>query len=191
MASSIYSIDEFKRLYFRFFTNFSPYPRWEATTNYFIDNIVYYDVNFVVYKAINDNINKAPDVNSSDWQAQPDINIANYITQTDLDNAYLFANNNLSGVLTTDNTKQQGFYLLMAHYLQLNCINVSQQGNQGFDGLLSSRGVGSVSEGYTVNQKYLDLNYSMLSKTRFGQEYISLCNLNNRNIIFLAKGGLS
>lgn len=183
----VYSITEFKQLYFRFFTNFSPYSKWDTITNYTTNTIVYYENNMLVYKALQNNTNKQPDINTADWELQPNINIANYITETDLQIAYNFALHFLSGVLTKDYDKKQGFYLLMAHFLQLNVENISQQGNQGFDGLLNSRTVGSVSEGYTPNQAYLDLSYSTLRLTRFGQQYIALCNLKNTNTIFTIK----
>lgn len=189
MAS--YSISEFKRRYFRFFTNWSPYQKWKVDTNYFTNDMVYFDQDFKTYKALQNNLGQTPDVSPIFWQIDNTVNISKFITETDLDNAFVFATNNLSSVLKTDADKEQGFYLLMAHYLQYNTININSTSGYAPTGITTSLSAGNVSEGLTPNMAFLNLNLLSFSKTRFGQEYMSLCILRNTSIIGLAKGGLS
>jgi hypothetical protein len=69
----------------------------------------------------------------------------------------------------------QCFLLLSAHYLVMN-LRASSQGISGqYAWMVTSKGVGSVSEGITVPQKILDNPlYAMLSKTTYGAMYLEL-----------------
>lgn len=73
------------------------------------------------------------------------------------------------------NTYTIGFLLLSAHFLQIN-LQASSQGLSGqYSWLVSSKSVGSVSEGLTIPDRILaNPEFAMLSKTRYGAEYLFL-----------------
>lgn len=68
-----------------------------------------------------------------------------------------------------------GYLLLSAHYLVLN-LRASSQGIQGqYSWLVTSKSVGSVSEGLAIPEKIMANPYfAMLSKTPYGAKYLEL-----------------
>lgn len=68
-----------------------------------------------------------------------------------------------------------GFMLLAAHYLVMSLRSSSQGLSGQYEWLVSSKGVGSVSEGLSIPQRILENPvYSMLSKTNYGAEFLML-----------------
>lgn len=187
---STLSIELFKKEYFRKFTNFSPYPRWSASSNYLINQLVYFDQDYLVYKALTNNINKLPNISTSDWEMQSNLTIVPYITDTDLDEAFLYAANNISSSLVKDFDRTTGFYLLVAHFLELNVNQASKTDSAG-GSLVASKSIAGVSVAYNTNEAYKNLLYTNFAKTKYGRDYITLIEQKNSNIIYLVKGGYS
>lgn len=98
------------------------------------------------------------------------------VTLNDINYAFSMANVNInSDLFASQADYTMGYNLLAAHYLVTN-IRASGQGLNGqFNFLQSGKGVGSVSESFSIPQRILDNPYwSMLTKTQYGAQYLSL-----------------
>jgi len=79
------------------------------------------------------------------------------------------------GLFPDQATYTLGFELLAAHYMVMS-LRASSQGITGrYTWLVSSKSVGSVSEGLTIPQRILDNpEFAMLSQTNYGAQFLFL-----------------
>lgn len=112
---------------------------------------------------------------SRDFPYSPD-GILDGITTQDIQKAFAEANMNFNPTLfSTDDEKKMGFLYLSAHYLVIDIQNSSQGINGRYEGIMSSKSVGSVSVGYTIPDWVMGSPiYSLLSQTKYGMKYLSL-----------------
>ena len=98
------------------------------------------------------------------------------ITAQDIQKAFAEASMNFNPTLfSTDDEKKMGFLYLSAHYLVIDIQNSSQGINGRYEGIMSSKSVGSVSVGYTIPDWVMASPiYSLLSQTKYGMKYLSL-----------------
>ena len=98
------------------------------------------------------------------------------VTTQDIKKAFAEAGMNFnSSLFETDDNKKLGFLYLAAHYLVIDLQNSSQGINGKYEGLMSSKTVGSVSVGYQIPTWLLEHPiYSLLSQTKYGMKYLSL-----------------
>jgi hypothetical protein len=98
------------------------------------------------------------------------------VLTSDIQSAFTLTNFNINPGLFPDQTSYITAYnYLAAHYLVMNLRSSSQGINGQFNFLQASKGVGSVSEGFTIPQRILDNPYwSMLTKTNYGAQYLQL-----------------
>lgn len=102
--------------------------------------------------------------------------IAQGITDSDIQKAFAEANMNFNSTLwDTEENKKLGFLYLSAHYLVIDLQNSSQGINGRYEGIMSSKSVGSVSVGYTIPDWVMASPiYSLLAQSRYGMKYLSL-----------------
>ena len=98
------------------------------------------------------------------------------ITDTDILKAFAEASMNFNSRLwETEEDRKLGFLYLAAHYLVIDLQNSSQGINGRYEGIMSSKSVGSVSVGYTIPDWVMASPiYSLLSQSRYGMKYLSL-----------------
>lgn len=100
----------------------------------------------------------------------------NTVIDQDITNALGDAAFNFNpGLFPTQANYTLGYLLLAAHYLVVN-LRASSQGIMGsYSWLTSGKGVGSVSESFSIPQRILDNpELAMYSKTNYGAKYLSL-----------------
>ena len=83
-----------------------------------------------------------------------------------------------------------GYGLLAAHYLVTNLRASSQGMNGQYNFLQASKGVGQVSEGFSIPQRILDNPFwSMLTKTNYGAEFLMLVLPQMTGVMYGVYGG--
>lgn len=161
------TVEDFKNQFPRFTPMYLPV--YVEGNTYVKDDRVYYNNQF--YKCIVDSTENVPtDTNS--WETYTD-NILNYTRDEDIQNAFLEAYINFNeGLFGDDNIKKMIFLYLTAHYLTVDFRNALGANQVG---ILSSKSVGSVSQGYTI-PKWINDNagLSVYASTGYGIKYASL-----------------
>ena len=152
---------------------------------YFKDDIVYYSVTGLFYKCKVANTTNLPTV-TSDWQLYND-SVINYTQDSDILEAFEEAKVNFNeGLFPDDATRLKIFLFLVAHYLTVD-FNIALGVNQ--IGILTSKSVGSVSEGYSIPAWLLNNPaLSMYASTGYGIKYCSLIKPYITGNFFIVKG---
>lgn len=98
------------------------------------------------------------------------------VTNQDITKAFAEASMNFNtSFFSTEDDVKLGFLYLSAHYLVIDLQNSSQGINGRYEGIMSSKSVGSVSVGYTIPDWVMAHPiYSLLSQTKYGMKYLSL-----------------
>lgn len=157
---------------------------YSATQTYFINDVVYYEGKF--YKCIKQSTGNVP-TSTTYWSIYND-SILNYTQDNDILNAYNEAKVNFNDSLFKDDaTALLVFLYLAAHYLTIDFNNAIGANNIG---IVTSKSVGSVSEGYTI-PPYITNNpaLSAYATTGYGIKYGTLLYPYLIGNIMLFKGG--
>lgn len=164
------TVEDFKSQFVRDF----PYlPVWDSGEFYNTDEEVYYAVNRLFYKALNDGVTSIP-TTVSDWEKISD-SIENYIQDSDIERAFEEATASFNTSLFGDtDIGDLAYTYLAAHYLVMD----SRAAVSGLTGTgtfnESSKSVGSVSISYQIPQAFQnDPIAEYYSKTPYGQKYLS------------------
>lgn len=98
------------------------------------------------------------------------------ITENDIKKAFAEASLTFnSSLFATVEDQKLGFLYLAAHYLVIDIQNSTQGLNGKYEGIISSKSVGSVSVGYTIPDWVMAHPiYSLLSQSKYGMKYLSL-----------------
>lgn len=98
------------------------------------------------------------------------------VLDSDIAYAFQFVNVNMNQALFADQGSYTlGYNLLAAHYLVMNLRSSSQGINGQFNFLQNSKGVGGVSESFSIPQRILDNpDWSILAKTNYGAAFLQL-----------------
>lgn len=165
------TVADFKAQFVRDF----PYlPVWVAGT-YNTGEEVYYTPTRLFYTAKENGVVALP-TDASKWTVTEDL-VDNYVSDADIERAFAEAKVVFNQTLfTTDANIKMGFLYVTAHYLCLD-IQAALAGINGGGGIgvLSGRSVGSVSETYSIPQRYLDDPLlAMYAKTNYGMKFLSL-----------------
>tara|TARA_R110000851_G_scaffold306239_5_gene464507 strand:- start:2150 stop:2725 length:576 start_codon:yes stop_codon:yes gene_type:complete len=180
------TIQDFKDLFFRDFTYL---PTWDVTATYNTGNEIFYAVNQLFYKCLNDGVTSVP-TGVADWTLFADDKL-NYILDEDITKAIAEAKLSFNEALVNGDCDavKHVFMYLVAHYL-VQDIKASGAGlSSSGDFTVASRSVGSVSESYAIPEAYLKsatLNY--YTKTSYGLKYLNLVYPNTRGNIFVVGG---
>lgn len=161
------TIEYFKTLFSRDFPYLPVYVDGKA---YFKDDVVYYNGNF--YKSLTDGNETAP-TNTTNWALTPD-SVENYIQDSDIERAFEEAKGSFNTALFSDcNTAQMYFCYVAAHYLVMDIYNAQNALSMGFNGMVASKSVGSVSESYGIPQWIMNSPlYGMFAQTGYGRKYL-------------------
>jgi hypothetical protein len=180
----MYTVDEFKAQFPRFSPQFLSDLFYKNGLTYFKGNIVYYGNSF--YICIVENTTNDP-LTISDWKLYDD-SVLNYTQDEDIQEAIQEASINFNKNLFADCTKAKtAFGLLVAHFLTVDFNNALGVGGVG---IVTSKSVGSVSEGYTI-PAWLTNNQvlSTFAATGYGIKYASLIRPLLVGNVMLFKGG--
>lgn len=112
------------------------------------------------------------------------------VMDSDITNAFADAEVNLNPELWENQANYTtGYLLLSAHFLVTN-IRASSQGiNGNFEWLVSSKGVGSVSESFSIPDRVMKNPYlAMLSKTNYGAKYLMMILPQLTGQVFITAG---
>lgn len=98
------------------------------------------------------------------------------ITEQDIRKSFAEASMNFNpSLFGTEEERKLGFLYLSAHYLVIDIQNSTQGINGKYEGIMSSKSVGSVSVGYTIPDWVMGHPiYSLLSQSKYGMKYLSL-----------------
>ena len=166
------------------FPRFSPMylPVYEMGT-YFKGDIVYYGDLF--YQCKKATTTALPTV-TTDWDVYND-NVLNYTQDSDIQEAFAEASINFNEGLFPDcRSALKAFLFLAAHYLTMD-MNIATGNNQ--IGILTSKSVGSVSEGFTIPSWILNNPaLSMYATTGYGIKYASIIKPYMTGNFFIVKG---
>ena len=154
-----------------------------AEGTYFKGDIVYYSGLF--YQCIKDSTTALPTV-TTDWELYND-SVLNYTQDSDILEAFEEAKINFNeGLFPDDATALKVFLFKAAHYLTMD-MNIATGSNQ--IGILTSKSVGSVSEGYSIPAWILNNPaLSMYATTGYGIKYASLIKPYITGNFFIVKG---
>lgn len=160
------TVDDFKKQFYR---DFNYIDTWEAGT-YNTGQIVFYSVNRKFYKCLSDGVSSIP-TTSTDWSLLiPD----EKVSDLDISHAYAESDITFNTSLFGDNASLiLGYLYLSAHYL-VNDLNAG-----GVDsnptGIVNSKSVGNVSEGYSIPDWQLKSPvYSFYTKSSYGLKYLNM-----------------
>lgn len=170
-------VEYFKALFSRDF----PYlPEYNYGQAYFINDVVYYEDNF--YKSLTDGNVTVP-TDTDNWVLTPD-SVNNYIQDSDIERAFEEAKGSFNTALFSDcNTAQMYYCYVAAHYLVMDINNAQNALSMGFNGMVASKSVGSVSESYGIPQWVMNNPLlAMFAQTGYGRKYLM-------HIIPLARAG--
>lgn len=176
-------VDKFKEQFPRFMPMYLSDIEYVEDKTYFKDDIVYYETKFYVSKK--DNNTSLPAV-TTDWDLYND-SVLNYTRDDDIENAFNEAKINFNEGLFGDDEKALMMFLyLTAHYLTIDFRNATGTNQIG---IMTSKSVGSVSQGYTIpawinNSKAL----SVYATTGYGIKYASLLRPYLVGNVMLLKG---
>lgn len=116
-----------------------------------------------------------------------DEEIANEDIQKAIDESLCMFND---GVFSDEQCCRTAFLYLTAHNLVEDIRNSSAGLSGAFEGLLSSKSVGSVSSSFQFPQSFLnEPTYMMLSKTNYGAKYLNMLYPRLRGAVFTVSGG--
>jgi len=166
-----YTIADFKAYFYRDFT-YAPYYIPDKT--YTLNALVYYQATELFYKCKVASTTALP-TDTTAWDIQsPQDSILSYIADIDItkaiNEAKMMFNVNL-GFDTDDNAKI-AFSYLTAHFLSITLgLNGATNGSNG---LLTSRSVGNVSEGYTIPEWMQTAGYAFFRNSLYGIKYAEL-----------------
>jgi hypothetical protein len=106
--------------------------------------------------------------------ASGDPNVA--VLDSDIASAFQLVNVNINpGLFQNQSSYQIAYLYLAAHYLVMNLRASSQGINGQFNFLQSGKGVGSVSESFSIPERILENpRWSILTKTNYGAQYLSI-----------------
>lgn len=147
---------------------------WNNTDTYNTDDIVYYTITRLYYKALNNALVGILPTDTNNWVNTPD---SNYVLDEDItkafDEACLIFNESLFG--ESEDAKKLAYLYLTAHYLVIDLNTAKNSSDLGSTGSIASRSVGNVSESYNI-PKWMTDNETLapLSQTAYGRKYYSL-----------------
>ena len=113
------------------------------------------------------------------------------VMDADITSAFNDANVNINqGLFGSQDSYTTGYLLLAAHFLVTN-IRASSQGISGnYEWLVTSKGVGSVSESFSIPERIMNNPYlAMLSKTTYGAKYLMMILPLLSGQMFISHGG--
>ena len=174
------TISDFKTQFPRFTPMYLPVY---AEGTYFKGDIVYY--NSLFYECIAETTTNLP-TNTTDWKLYND-SVLNYTQDGDILEAFEEAKINFNeGLFADDSMALKAFLFLAAYYLTMDFMNAL--GNNQI-GILTSKSVGSVSEGYSIPGWLLNNPMlSMYASNGYGIKYATLIKPYLTGNFFIVKG---
>lgn len=166
------TVEDFKTYFQRY--NIPFLPVWAEGELYNTDDIVYYDITKLFYKANKNGVMSIP-TNIDDWGIVEDEDINDYVQDFDIEKAMGEMEVMLNESLFDEKTLRIAQLYLTAHCL-VNDMRTAINGLASqFPYPVQSRSVGSVSESFGIPTKFLDNPiYSFYITSQFGLKYLAL-----------------
>lgn len=166
------TVEDFKTYFERY--NISFLPTWKAEGFYNTDEIVYYDVTRLFYKANKNGVTSVP-TTSEDWTIIEGEDINDYVSDSDIERAIGEMKAMLPEHLFDEETLRLAQLYLTAHCLANDMRTAGGGLASQFAFPLQSRSVGSVSESYGIPAKFLESpSYAFYITSQFGLKYFAL-----------------
>lgn len=167
------TVDDFKAQFVRDFAYLVVY---DNAALYNAGDRVYYNSTLLFYDALVNGVTGiTPDSGAPNWSDPVDDSIENYVQDADITRAFGEAQMSLNqGLFSSDAQITLAYLYLTAHYLVLDLQTALQGVESSGNYPVNSRSVGSVSESYSIPQRYLDdpvLSY--YATTGYGKKYLS------------------
>lgn len=178
------TIEEFKQ----YFSKDFPYlPVYNSTYQYFVDDIVYYNLFF--YRCIQDCSGISPD-DTNYWEKTKDYTLEDFVSDDDIDKAIKVAQGLYNpNLMKTEQSRKIAFLFLVAHCLAYNLRTEKTGINSTGSFNVSARKAGKVEEKYYIPEKLVDNPiYNFYTKTNYGLMYLSLVIPQTMGRMHLAKG---
>ena len=174
------TVSDFKTQFPRFNPMYLPVY---AAGTYFKGDIVYYNTLF--YECIAETTTNLP-TNTTDWKLYNDT-VLNYTQDSDILEAFEEAKINFNeGLFADDSAALKAFLFLAAYYLTMDFMNALGSNQIG---ILTSKSVGSVSEGYSIPGWLLNNPMlSMYASNGYGIKYATLIKPYLTGNFFIVKG---
>lgn len=168
------TVSDFKAQFPRGF----PYlPEYDNTALYNIGDRVYYATTKLFYDCtVNGTTGIAP-TDIDNWTVVNGLSVDDYVLDSDIEAAFAEAKVTFNqGLFGDDAEIRLGYLYLTAHFL-VNDLRASRGGIFGASiaGLMNSRSVGNVSEGYAIPEAYTkDPTLSFYAQSAYGMKYLSM-----------------
>lgn len=159
----------------KFFRGFPYLPVFDDAALYNNGSIVYYDATKLFYSCIANGTTGVLPTETASWAAYSD-DILNYIQDADITNAFSEATAVFNeGLYPDTDTATDAYLQLSAHFLVTNVLGAQAGISMGGSGLVNSKSAGSVSESYSIPEKWLksDLLYPY-TQTSYGIKYLTI-----------------
>lgn len=166
------TVEQFKDYYARDFSALY-LPVWSVVKTYSVGDKVYYSDTQKFYQSLVDNNSSLP--TSDEWELIED-DVFNFIQDSDIAKAMGQAKLSINSRFGADDDERVLIFLhLVAFYLLLDLKNAGASVGSSFNGVVSSKSVGDVSESYAIPE-YITKNplYSMYAQNGYGLKYLSL-----------------
>lgn len=107
-------------------------------------------------------------------ECSEETNQQDYVLDTDILRAFEEAKGSFNpSLFLNDSTAKLYFCYVAAHYLVMDLNNAMNSLSMGFNGMVSSKSVGSVSESYAIPQWLMNSpQYAMFAQTGYGRKYL-------------------
>lgn len=177
------TIEDFKAQFPRFTPMYL--PEYVPGT-YYKDSVVYYEGSF--YKVIVESTSNLP-TNTTDWELYND-SVLNYTQDSDIQNAFSEAEVCFNSELFSNCRMAKLMFLyLAAHYLTIDFRNALGTNQIG---IMTSRSVGSVSEGYSIPTWIMNsAGLAPYATTGYGIKYATLIRPYLVGNFFIVKGSIN
>jgi len=162
-------VDSFKNLFKR---GFEYLPDYSAVVTYNAGDIVYYN-NLFYSCNTNGTLAQLP-TDVAFWTEALGLSVADYIEDDDIENAFDEACMKFrSSLFKNDQEITLGYLYLTAHFL-VGDLNAGGSNGGSNAGIVSSKSVGSVSEGYVIPAWMQKPQYSFYATSYYGRKYVNM-----------------
>lgn len=156
-----------------FIRDFKYLPNYSATKQYLVGDQVYYPTTSAFYQCTVNSLGNLP-TDTGYWDPIS-LDTSSYILDADLDKSYNQGRGAVNPeIFENTSVLSDAFYYAWAHYLVMD-IRAAEGGiDSRFEGLISSKGVGGVSVGYSIPERFAkDPQFAYFAQTQYGQKYLS------------------
>lgn len=169
-----------------------PYlPTYDNDALYNAGDRVYYATTKLFYECTDNGTTGEPPTDIDFWTVLSGLSVDDYVLDSDIESAFAEAKVTFNqGLFGDDAEIRLGYLYLTAHFL-VNDLKTSRGGifAASIAGLMTSRSVGNVSEGYSVPEAYMkDPTLSFYAQSAYGMKYLAMIVPRMRGNMVVVRG---